>query len=72
MTTDDQNNQDLISALSVSNSQATLSSLIVPPTPYSVVATASSAVVTRCTTTIDNLAQVYPETTLKLKSITKK
>ena len=72
MATEEQKNQALISVLSASNSQADESTLIVPPNPPSVVATASSASTNQSTATIATLVQDYTETTLKLKSILSK
>ena len=59
-----QNNQDLISEISASNSQHTESALIVQPIPPSVVATDFSTATTQHTDTITTLAQACTATTL--------
>ena len=56
MATNEKNNQTRISALSVSNSQATLFALIVPTITSSIQATASSFDDTQSTVTIATLA----------------
>ena len=48
--TEEQNNQILMSSLSVSNIQATMSTLIVLPNPLSVEGAASNAAATQSTT----------------------
>ena len=72
MATKEQNNQALMSALSMSNVKSTMSNLIESPITPSIVATTSNASATQSTATIATLAQAYLETTLKLKSILKK
>ena len=69
MANEEKNNQALISALSVSDSQPTVSTLIVPPDPHSVVATSSSATVSQSASTVVILAQDYPVIIMKLKII---
>ena len=54
------------------NSQPSVSTLIVPLTPSSVADAASSASTNQSATNIATLAQVYPETTVKLNSIFRK
>ena len=65
--TDQQNYQILISSLSVSNVQATVSTLIVSPNPPSVEGAASNAAATQSNTNVSTLAQVYQATTCENK-----
>ena len=72
MATEEQNNKALISALSVSNSQANVSTLIVPPPPPYVDAITSITASSQTTDAISTLAQAFPATKLKLIIILKK
>ena len=57
MTSEEQNNQALISALSMPNSQPAAHALIVQPTPPSVMASASSGAVNQSTINVATLAK---------------
>ena len=70
--TEKQNNQALISALSLSKSQAIASVLIIPSTPPSVAYTDSSDAINQTAFNITTLAQSYPAIIIKLNRILRK
>ena len=72
ISTEEKDNQALISVLSAGYSQPTAHDLKVPSTLPSAPAADSSDAFTESTSTVTTLAQAYPATTLKLKIILSK